>query len=258
MDKEKMMGIDRTYFEIPSEAGPVVASVTAPKEGELHPLVILATGDSPNGSNGATWQQLTPRLLQRGVAVMLFDFTGLGHSPGDYRELTLSVGCKNFDAVMDWAQTQGKHDRNRLGVIGSSYGGNVALLRASEHKAIRAIGLKSASTFLPEGYQLQYGADLMQQWGEAGYHADVGLNYGAVIDSLFHNTYAAARQITCPVLIVNGTEDSAVPIRHARDLSRVIPNSELLEIRGADHWYAEGDQWEQMAAAVTDFVVLNL
>ena len=31
------------------------------------PLVVLATGDSPNGSKGQTWQQLVPMLNNIGV-----------------------------------------------------------------------------------------------------------------------------------------------------------------------------------------------
>jgi pimeloyl-ACP methyl ester carboxylesterase len=98
----------------------------------------------------------------------------------------------------------------------------------------------------------------MKRWGEEGYSEEVGLNYTAVLDSLFHNTYEAARRITCPVRIVNGTADRAVPIRHARDLYRVMPNASILEIEGADHWYAEGDEWERMASDIVDFLVSNL
>ena len=47
------------------------------------PLVILATGDGPNGSKGQTWRQLVPMLNDRGIGTFLFDFAGLGHSPGD-------------------------------------------------------------------------------------------------------------------------------------------------------------------------------
>lgn len=249
---------ESTYFEIPTAAGPVVASVRKPIDEGRYPLVILATGDSPKGSAGQTWQQLTPLLLERGLGVLLFDFSGLGRSPGAYRELTLSIGCQNFDGVIKWAENHGDHDRQRLGVIGSSYGGNVALLRGADHHSIRAIGLKSASAFLPEGYQIQYGAELMQRWARDGYSDEVGLNYTAVLDSLFHNTFEAASRITCPVRIVNGTADSAVPIRHARDLHLVMPNSSLFELEGADHWYSEGDEWERMAVNILDFLTEHL
>jgi dipeptidyl aminopeptidase/acylaminoacyl peptidase len=225
---------------------------------ENYPLVVLATGDSPSGSKGQTWQQLVPMLNACGIATFLFDFSGLGNSPGVYRELTLSLGCNNFRGVIEYVSNNGGHNRDRIGAIGASYGGNVILLEAAKLPQIKVIGLKSPSTFLPEGYQLQYGAELMETWSKDGYSETVGLNYQAVIDSLFHNTYLAARDIKVPVRIVHGTRDSAVPIRHVRDLIKIIPNGSILEIPGADHWYAEGNEWEQMANNLVHFIVDNL
>ena len=222
------------------------------------PLVVVATGDGPGGSKGQTWQQLVPMLNSRGIGTFLFDFSGLGHSPGVYKELTLSLGCNNISGVIDYISKCGKHDKNRVGIIGASYGGNVALLEASKFHQLKAIGLKSPSTFLPEGYQLQYGAELMETWGRDGYSETVGLNYSAVIDALFHNTYLEASKIKVPVRIVHGTCDSAVPIRHARDLLKVLPHGSLFEIEGADHWYSEGDEWQRMAEDLIQFMVDNL
>jgi uncharacterized protein len=210
-----------------------------PKGVENYPLVVLATGDGPSGSKGQTWQQLVPMLLSHGIGTFLFDFSGLGFSPGIYRELTLSLGCKNFRSVIEYVSSTGLHDKNRIGVIGASYGGNVALLEAANFQQIKAIGLKSPSTFLPEGYQLQYGPELMEKWGKEGYSDVVGLNYDSVIDSLYHNTYLAASKIQAQVRIVHGIRDSAVPIRHVRDLVKVLSYGSLLEIEGADHWYSE-------------------
>ena len=44
-----------------------------------------------------------------------------------------------------------------------------------------------------------------------------------------------ARRVKCPVLIVNGRDDSATPLAHAKRLARLIPNCELVEIEG-DHY----------------------
>jgi hypothetical protein len=249
---------ERELIEFWCGESKLVGSWVNPSTDPGFPLVILATGDSPSGTNGQTWQQLTPMLRSEGLGVFLFDFSGLGHSPGVYEDLTLSVGCKNFDAVMDYVQKSGIHDKERVGVIGSSYGGNIALLKAAEYPEIKAIGLKSASTFLPEGYQLQYGPELMAQWGRDGFSTEVGLKYTAVLDSLFHNTYEAASRIQAYVRIVQGTADTAVPIRHGRDLLRVLPNASMLEIEGADHWYANGDEWDRMATDIVRFMVENL
>lgn len=221
---------------------------------ENYPLVILMTGDGPSGSKGQTWQQIVPMLHENGVGTFLFDFSGLGNSPGIYRELNLSLGCQNFKGVMDYLVNNGNFDKNRVGILGASYGGNVALLEAGKYPLIKAIGLKSPSTFLPEGYQLQYGANTMEAWGKEGYSEEVGLNYTAVIDSLFHNTYLEASKIKCPIQIVHGTADSAVPIRHVRDLIKVLQKGSLFEIKDADHWYANGNEWKIMADKLITFL----
>jgi len=56
------------------------------------------------------------------------------------------------------------------------------------------------------------------------------------------------------VRIVHGTADSSVPIRHARDLFKVLKNGSMFEIEGADHWYAQGDEWQRMADDLVKFM----
>lgn len=203
------------------------------------PLVVLATGDGPYGSEAQTWTQLVPMLLRHGIGTFLFDFAGSGHSPGVYEDLTLAHGRRDFRAAINFVSSTGVHDKGRLGVIGSCFGGRVALLEAANFPQIKAIGLKSPSTSLPEGYQLEHGVKI-------------------VVDSLLHNTYEAASRIGAKVRIVHGTADTAVPIRHARDLLRVLQHGSILEIEGADHWYAEGDEWQRMADDLVAFMANEL
>ena len=232
----------------------LVGRWSVPSSSKDYPLVVLATGDSPKGSHGLTWKNITTKLNQKGFGVFLFDFSGLGDSKGSYRELTLSLGRINFKGVMEYINNNGQHDKSRIGVIAASYGGNVVLLEAAKYSNIKAIGLKSPRSILVEGYELEYGSDIVKEWGLNGYHEKIGLNYKAVLDSLKHNTYLEASKITCPTRIVHGNKDSAVPIRQSRDLCRVIKNSSLLEIEGADHWYSEGDAWEVMANDLVCFM----
>jgi hypothetical protein len=132
------------------------------------------------------------------------------------------------------------------------------LLEAAKFPEIKAIGLKSASTFLAEGYEFELGHDKMSQWEQDGFLSEVGHTYDIVLDSLLLNTYSAAASIQAPVRIVHGTADSSVPIRHARGLLRILPNGSMLEIPGADHWYTEGDEWATMAHDLVRFMVEHL
>jgi pimeloyl-ACP methyl ester carboxylesterase len=252
-----MMSRDLVEFTVDGE-GLVGRWGTPSQSGAGYPLVVLATGDSPNGSKGQTWEQLVPMLTQRGIGTFLFDFAGLGHSPGTYADLTLSRGCRDFRGAMEFVSSHGDHDKERIGVIGSSFGGNVALLEAANFPQIKAVGLKSASTFLPEGYQIEIGTEKMEEWGRTGFLEEVGHTYDIVLDSLLLNTYEAASRIEAAVRIVHGTADSSVPIRHSRDLLKILKNGSILEIDGADHWYAEGHEWQQMADDLVDFMAVHL
>ncbi|MCH5156369.1 MAG: alpha/beta hydrolase [Clostridiales bacterium] len=46
---------------------------------------------------------------------------------------------------------------------------------------------------------------------------------------------AYAKRVKCPVLIVNGRQDTATPLKHAKQLNKLIANSTLVEIEG-DHF----------------------
>ncbi len=225
-----------------------------PNSNTKYPLVILATGDGPNGSNGLTWKNIVPMLLKKGIGSFLFDFAGLGNSSGERRNLTLPIGVSNFSSVMDQVRNHVGHDQDKIGLIGASFGGNIALLVAADYPEIKAVGLKSPCCYLPEAFVSEYGEEEMERWAKLGYTETAGFNYTAVEEALKISTYSYAEKIDVPVCIVHGTADSAVPIRQSRDLVRLLKNSELIPIEGADHWYANGNEWEQMANHLVGFM----
>ena len=46
-----------------------------------------------------------------------------------------------------------------------------------------------------------------------------------------------ARRISCPTLVLAGDDDRLVPLVNARVLTSLIPNAELVVIRGAGHLF---------------------
>ena len=63
----------------------------------------------------------------------------------------------------------------------------------------------------------------------------------------------AVEGVAVPVRVVHGSADSAVPLRQSRDLMRFLRDGSLYVIEGADHWYAEGDEWQRMATDLVEF-----
>jgi pimeloyl-ACP methyl ester carboxylesterase len=56
-------------------------------------------------------------------------------------------------------------------------------------------------------------------------------------------------EIQAPTLVVHGTDDPVLPFPHAEYLARVIPNAQLLALKGAGHELHRGD-WDQIIAAI--------
>ena len=42
-------------------------------------------------------------------------------------------------------------------------------------------------------------------------------------------------ELTCPALLMHGNRDSIMPVAHARELAKVLKNSKLIELSGANH-----------------------
>lgn len=228
-------------------------------EGEgKFPVVIFASGDGPKGSGGETWTNLVPKFERHGFGVFAFDFAGLGSSDGERRALTLSRGVSNFRDAMTELQGNRRVDSARIGALGASFGGNVVLLAAGDLPALRAIALKSPCSYMPEAFVSEFGFDRVERWRSEGYLEEIGFDYAAFLDPLGVSTYELVKRIEVPMRIVHGGADSVVPVRQSHDLTVFLQDGSLRVIEGADHWYAEGDEWEIMAEDLVDFLALVL
>jgi putative phosphoribosyl transferase len=66
------------------------------------------------------------RLVDAGIAALLFDLSGHGESDDDPRTGHQAF-VEDLDAVFDWATSRPEIDSERIGVAGSSLGGVIAL-----------------------------------------------------------------------------------------------------------------------------------
>lgn len=63
-------------------------------------------------------------------------------------------------------------------------------------------------------------------------------------------------EIKIPTLIVHGTTDDVVPLENSRELNKIILNSKLVEVEGANHGYTGKEK--EAAEAVTNFIARNI
>ena len=74
-----------------------------------------------------------------------------------------------------------------------------------------------------------------------------------VLAAAKHDTYERLSQISCPVLIIHGSEDVMIPAGNAHLLKERIPHAELAILEGMGHGYNLEAQ-ERADALVIDFL----
>ena len=100
-----------------------VGTVYTPDFGsELMPAMIVCHGWGGNRALDPFRQELCSRLINRGMAVVTFDFFGCGDTGGSYSEMTYGRWTDNLAAVYAWVVGQDWADPARIGSLGISSG----------------------------------------------------------------------------------------------------------------------------------------
>ncbi|MDP2953846.1 MAG: alpha/beta fold hydrolase [Chloroflexota bacterium] len=166
--------------------------------------------------NSDKWLAVARRLSEAGLAVLRFDFRGCGESEGNPE--TASGRVADLGAALDFV---GRELRPRkLGLLGSSLGGAVALL------ALHQPGEGLVAAHDPTRI------DCLVTWATPSEVRLFPHEYppAAVLE--------AAWNIRCPILIVHGTQDEVVDPSHAQRLFESAPEPKRLEfIAGGDHTF---------------------
>ena len=247
-------------YELTSSQGELIrARFVKPDVEGMLPVVIMLTGDGPKGSNSLSWVNLSPRLAEKGIATLLFDFTGLGNSEGNRKCLTLSKGIADFELVFSSIKKFDWVNQNRIGIMASSFGGCVALHCFEILNTVKAIGLKSPCCFLPDAYTNEISTESLEKWFANGFCEENGYDIDVLLDPFNYNIYSDIKKINTKCLITHGERDEIVPLSQSIYLDALLQSPhELIIFENCDHGYSIGDCWERMANTFIDFFYDNL
>ncbi len=176
-------------------------------------------------------------LTARGLAVLRFDFTGVGDSGGDFAQTTLATNRDDLLTAAAWLAD--RHQAPRL-LIGHSLGGAAALLAAPALPTVAAIAVLATPS---EPSHL--GGVLAAKRAETLAHGEAELNLAGRPYRLRPAFFAdlestrlldAVRALDRPLLILHAPGDPIVDVRHAAALFRAArhPKS-FVALAGADH-----------------------
>ena len=239
----------------------VAAILTEPKA-KTDRVALLCHGFLST-KNSTTNKTLTRALTEQGIATFRFDFFGQGESEGPFEAITITIALGQAMAAMDLLVARGY---KRIGLVGSSFGGLIAILTASKRPELACLGLKCPVADFAETLRLEFGEAGMAHWQShqeipdvTGGPKPVPMRHALYESCLEYDGYKAAADIKIPTLIVQGEKDELVPLHQSGRLMQALQGKRQLEIiRGADHGFTKGEDFKKMTTLLIDWMVKHL
>jgi alpha/beta superfamily hydrolase len=176
-------------------------------------------------------------LAEKGVAVLRFDFTGLGESDGEFAETNFSSNLGDIFAAADFLRRRGGAPRV---LLGHSLGGAAVIAAATRIPECAAVASIAAPSDLDRmGRDLILRAPGLVSRGEAVVklgERSFRIKRQLIEDLKGQNMKEAVSGLNRALLIFHAPEDALVPVENAHRLfaSARHPKS-FVALNGADH-----------------------
>jgi alpha/beta superfamily hydrolase len=208
-------------FSFPSPAGTLSGIIHHPRR-ESRGCIITSHGLMSN-KDSDKFIELGDRFAEAGFTVLRFDFSGCGESEGNIADTTVTGRRDDLRAAIAFMQSRNSGGPRPMGLLGSSMGGFVSLLVASQQAGINAVAAWATPFSFEE---LREGIS--------------GGSEGLIKERFFEDArlYAAASFVprVRNLLLIHGDCDATVPLHHAERLYAEAQEPRRLEIiAGADH-----------------------
>ena len=182
-------------------------------------------------------RRISQRLADLGIAVLRFDFTGLGHSQGEFSNTTFSSNVGDLKAAAEMLETRGMKPSM---LIGHSLGGAAVLKLAPQLDGIKAV-VTLGAPFDPEHVTHNFGGALDEI--EANGKASVNLGGRAItIGKAFVDDVSAAAlseaiaASNAALLVMHAPLDKIVGVANATNIFMAAKHPKsFVTLDDADH-----------------------
>jgi uncharacterized protein len=243
------------------------------------PVVIYAHGF--NGfKDWGNFDIIAKRFAVAGFVLVKFNFSHNGTTPElpeSFADLE-AFGNNNYtkqledlDHILDWVCSPSNPYKNemateQISLIGHSMGGGISIIKTAEDSRIKKLVTWAAISQCKTPWG-KWNEQKMKDWKYNGVDFYVNgrtkqnmpLYYQFHEDYLQHqerlNIQNAIGKITVPILICHGTQDPAVPVSAAYELTAWQPNAKLFTV-DSDHVLGRSHPWpfDYLPAAMEDVV----
>lgn len=198
-------------------------------------------------------RRLASGLTERGIAVLRFDFTGLGSSDGEFANTDFTSNVDDLVAAADWLRDH--HAAPQL-LVGHSLGGAAVVVASAEIPEVRAVATIGAPS--DTEHLIGWFAESLDEIERAG-RAEVELagrpftiSAGFVDDLRRHVVTDRAAALDAALLVMHSPIDESVSVDHAARLYEAArhPKS-FVSLDRADHLLTDADDAAFAAAMIS-------
>lgn len=214
--------------------------------------------------SAAAWRKQIPALTRAAFRAIAYDRWGYGESEG-------RVGIDMPAFVQDLADLERLlelYQLDKVRLVGHSDGGTIALYFTAAHPE-RVCSLVTVAAHVYVQAEMVRGVLGVQRDFEQDARFREGLRriHGEKFEQTFYNWFdgwarcgceswdmrPTLATITCPALVVQGTEDEHATPQHAIDTAAAIPGAELWLVEGGRHMLPQ-DQPEEFNVRLLEFM----
>jgi pimeloyl-ACP methyl ester carboxylesterase len=211
----------------------------------LGPTVILCHG-MMSSKEGTKQKAFAHAFEESGLSVLRFDFSFCGESEGKFEEITFTQEVDDLRSAVRWVREKGARS---IGLLGSSMGGAVAILYASEDPEVAAlVTLAAVATPARLADRMDDLKRKTREWKEQGYvlgaEGEPGERFAE--DARRQDVLGAARGLSAPLLVLHGSADEVVSVEDAHAIHASAGGGKTLKILpGVDHRFTQPGALEE-------------
>lgn len=244
-------------IQFPNRKGDMLdARLEIPASGKAQSYAIFAHCFTC-GKNINAAINISRQLSLNGIAVLRFDFSGVGESEGESKDANFSANLHDLESAAEYLKEN--YEAPKM-LIGHSLGGTAVIYAASRIKSIEAI-CTLAAPFDPEHVKglFKHKAGEIAEKGMA----EVNLGSGKFtvssefIDDLEkHNTTENLENLRIPILIFHSPQDRIVDIGNAAKIynSAFHPKS-FISLDGSDHLLSSKKDSKYVAELIANWAL---
>jgi putative redox protein len=204
------------------------------------------------GKDIAAARRIAKRLSVAGLAVLRFDFTGLGHSEGEFENTTFT---SNVDDLLAAAQALADRDMAPALIIGHSLGGAAVLRAAGQIETIKAV-VTIGAPFDPGHVTHNFGDALAKINSDGVAEVDLGgrpfrIGRDFIKDVDAANLAPEIGKLKASLLVMHAPRDTVVGVENATEIFKAAKHPKsFVTLDSADHLVSKAEDAEYAADVI--------